>query len=162
MSRFIYCYADCHYADCRYAECCYGALHFCNSFYNGKMFYRWCPQNNLKFDAMQLFFTTFNELLHPSNTSWGQFYKHFTSVGYESWFVATSTYFAVVVNYDSKLLKKLVLVSLGHAASTLKHYGLIRKIGILHCKLVSFLSSVIFHGLIKHSSLPCNLCITNP
>ncbi len=108
MSRFIYCYADCHYA-----ECCYAVLHFCNGFYKGRMFYRWCPQNNLKFDAMQLFFTTFNELLHPSNPSSGQFHKHFTSVGYESWFVATSTYFAVVVNYDSKLLKKLVLVSSG-------------------------------------------------
>ncbi len=21
MSRFIYCYAECHYAECRYAEC---------------------------------------------------------------------------------------------------------------------------------------------
>ncbi len=28
MSRFIYCYAECHYAECHYAECRYAECRY--------------------------------------------------------------------------------------------------------------------------------------
>ncbi len=33
MSRFIYCYAECHYAECHYAECHYAECHYAECHY---------------------------------------------------------------------------------------------------------------------------------
>ncbi len=33
MSRFIYCYPECHYAECRYAECRYAECRYAECHY---------------------------------------------------------------------------------------------------------------------------------
>ena len=33
MSRFIYCYDECHYAECQYAECHYAECHYAKCHY---------------------------------------------------------------------------------------------------------------------------------